>query len=291
MIKSMTGFSKAEISENGVTVSVEIKSVNGRYLETTVKLPKTLNHKEFEVREIARKALTRGSVFVNINIQQETAAQAMQFNEESAVAYFSAIEKLKKRLKIKEAITLDHLLAFSDAMIESKQDDSSEQVWKLTNKALSEALKELEVMRKKEGNEIDKDLKKRVKSIEEGLAKIEDKAASRIPEERERLRQRIAQLFESDEIDEQRLQMEIVILADKLDISEECVRLRSHIKFFHETMKLTEAVGRKLNFLLQEMHREVNTIGSKANDAWIAQIVVGMKEELERIREQAQNIE
>ncbi len=215
----------------------------------------------------------------------------MQFNEEAAAEYFSAIEKLKKRLKIKEPITLSHLFAFADGMIESKQDDASEKIWKLVSKSLGEALKELDVMRKKEGNEIARDLRNRIKIIEESLAKIEDKAIERIPEERQRLRQRIAQLFESDEIDEQRLQLEIVILADKLDISEECVRLRSHIKFFHETMKQTDAVGRKLNFLLQEMHREVNTIGSKANDADIAQIVVVMKEELERTREQVQNIE
>jgi len=291
MIKSMTGFSKAETSEQGITASVEIKSVNGRYLETSVKLPKNLNHKEFDVREATRKALSRGSIFVNINIQQGTASQLMQFNEEAAAEYFSAIEKLKKRLKIKEPITLSHLFAFADGMIESKQDDASEKIWKLVSKSLGEALKELDVMRKKEGNEIARDLRNRIKIIEESLAKIEDKAIERIPEERQRLRQRIAQLFESDEIDEQRLQLEIVILADKLDISEECVRLRSHIKFFHETMKQTDAVGRKLNFLLQEMHREVNTIGSKANDADIAQIVVVMKEELERTREQVQNIE
>ncbi|MBS1537335.1 MAG: YicC family protein [Bacteroidetes bacterium] len=290
MIKSMTGFSKAETSDQGITASVEIKSVNGRYLETSVKLPKSLNHKEFDVREATRKALTRGSVFVNINVQQGTTSQLMKFNEEAATEYFSAIEKLKKRLKIKEPITLSHLFAFADGMVESKQDDASEKVWKLVSKSLGDALKELDVMRKKEGNEIARDLRNRIKIIEESLAKIEDKAVQRIPEERERLRQRIAQLFESDEIDEQRLQLEIVILADKLDISEECVRLRSHIKFFHETMKQIDA-GRKLNFLLQEMHREVNTIGSKANDAEIAQIVVTMKEELERTREQVQNIE
>jgi uncharacterized protein (TIGR00255 family) len=134
------------------------------------------------------------------------------------------------------------------------------------------------------------DLHKRIKLIEESLIIVENRAAKRVPEERERLRARIGQLFESDEIDEQRLQMEIVLLADKLDISEECVRLRSHIKFFNETMKSVDA-GRKLNFLLQEMHREVNTIGSKANDAEVAHNVVSMKEELEKMREQVQNIE
>lgn len=146
-------------------------------------------------------------------------------------------------------------------------------------------------MRKNEGKELAKDIRTRIKTIEERLDRIEERSMQRVPEERERLRARIAQLFESDEIDEQRLQLEILLLADKLDCSEEIVRLRSHIKFFLEALKSTEPVGRQLNFLLQEMHREINTIGSKANDAEISQLVVSVKEELERIREQVQNIE
>ncbi|MBL7974412.1 MAG: DUF1732 domain-containing protein, partial [Candidatus Kapabacteria bacterium] len=154
------------------------------------------------------------------------------------------------------------------------------------------ALTALENARKNEGKEISKDLRARMKTIETTLDQVEEIGMKRIPEERERLRARIAQLFDADEIDEQRLQMEIVLLADKLDISEECVRLRSHIKFMNEALKSTvDANGRQMNFMLQEMNREVNTIGSKANDANIARMVVGLKDELERIREQVQNIE
>jgi uncharacterized protein (TIGR00255 family) len=146
-------------------------------------------------------------------------------------------------------------------------------------------------MRLKEGKQILNDINNRMKKISDNVNKIEKLGIEKIPAERERLRQRIAQMFESDEYDEQRLQTEMVLMADKLDISEECVRLYSHFKFFNETVKANEPSGRKLNFLLQEMNREINTIGSKASDAYISQLVVLVKEELERIREQIQNIE
>ncbi len=167
----------------------------------------------------------------------------------------------------------------------------AEREWKVVVKAVRAALASLDTMRKNEGKELAKDIRARIKTIEERLDRIEERSMQRVPEERERLRSRIAQLFESDEIDEQRLQLEILLLADKLDCSEEIVRLRSHIKFFLEALKSTEPIGRQLNFLLQEMQREINTIGSKANDAEISQMVVSVKEELERIREQVQNIE
>jgi uncharacterized protein (TIGR00255 family) len=163
--------------------------------------------------------------------------------------------------------------------------------WKIAAKAIQSALASLDTMQKNEGKEILRDMRDRLKIIEETLDKVEEMGMKRIPEERERLRARVAQLFESDEIDEQRLQLEIVLLADKLDISEECVRLRSHMKFMNDAMRTGEGNGRQMNFMLQEMNREINTIGSKANDATIARMVVAVKDELERIREQVQNIE
>ena len=146
-------------------------------------------------------------------------------------------------------------------------------------------------MKMNEGQQISKDMLARMKKIGGVIDKIESISTNKIPEEREKLRQRVAQLFDSDEIDEHRIQMELVLIADKLDISEECVRMRSHIKFFFETFKEQEPIGRKINFLMQEMNREVNTIGSKSNDTEIAHLVVAVKEDLERIREQVQNLE
>lgn len=290
MIKSMTGFSKSLVTEHGISANVELKSVNGRYLEINAKMPRSISHHEFDVREQIKKHLMRGNVSVSISVEHTDKSTTAVINEEIATSVFQSLGSIKKKLKIKEPVTLENVLMFSEQLLVTDVTDVSEAEWKVVNKALHNALRDIDTMRKNEGKELLNDLNKRVKSIEESLVNVENRATKRVPDERERLRQRIAQLFESDEIDEQRLQMEIVLLADKLDISEECVRLRSHIKFFHETMKSPDA-GRKLNFLLQEMHREVNTIGSKANDAEIAHIVVGMKEELEKLREQVQNIE
>ncbi|MFN5309011.1 MAG: YicC/YloC family endoribonuclease [Candidatus Kapaibacterium sp.] len=291
MIKSMTGFSKSLVTEHGMSATVELKSVNGRYLEVNVRMPRSISHHEFDVREQIKKHLMRGSVSVTIGIEHTSGKNApMIISEDAASAVFQTLGAIKKKLKIKEPVTLENVLVFSEQLLVSEATDLSESEWKVVNKALHNALRDMDTMRKNEGKELAADLHKRIKLIEESLIIVENRAAKRVPEERERLRARIGQLFESDEIDEQRLQMEIVLLADKLDISEECVRLRSHIKFFNETMKSVDA-GRKLNFLLQEMHREVNTIGSKANDAEVAHNVVSMKEELEKMREQVQNIE
>ncbi len=291
MFKSMTGFSKAEITEAGISVTVEVKSLNGRYLEVSTRMPRNLQHNELQIREAVRSVLNRGSVNVNVNIEFVDSSKQFVMNHDLAESCFNDLTELRKRLKIKETVKMEHVLHFSNLFYQKDNSEDEEMQYKLVEKALKEALKNLDEMRKKEGKEIAKDLNNRVKSIQSTVDKIESLALERVPQERDRLRQRIAQLFESDEIDEQRLQMEIVVLADKLDVSEETVRLNSHIKFFLDAMKAKESAGRKINFLLQEMHREINTIGSKINDANISQLVVGVKEELERIREQVQNIE
>lgn len=288
----MTGFSKAQLTEHGISANVEIRSVNGRYLELSCKMPRNLSHKELDVREMVKQALERGSVNVSIKVDATGKSESL-INTERASSYYQSLEALRKKLKIAEPVTLTDLLSIPDVIAQGEEDDKAvEAQWKVVAKAVKSALTALENARKNEGKEISKDLRARMKTIETTLDQVEEIGMKRIPEERERLRARIAQLFDADEIDEQRLQMEIVLLADKLDISEECVRLRSHIKFMNEALKSTvDANGRQMNFMLQEMNREVNTIGSKANDANIARMVVGLKDELERIREQVQNIE
>jgi uncharacterized protein (TIGR00255 family) len=291
-MKSMTGFSKATVNEHGISASVEVRSVNGRYLELNVKLPKNLSHKEIDARELVKEAVGRGSVSVSMKVETTSGATSV-VNSDKAQAYFQSLEALRKKMKITEPITMRDLLQIPDILSTGTEDEKeAESQWKVVAKALKSALASLDTVRKNEGKEIVKDMKARMKTIEETLDTVEEIGMKRIPEERERLRARVAQLFDADEIDEQRLQMEIVLLADKLDISEECVRLRSHIKFMNEAMKASdESNGRQMNFMLQEMNREVNTIGSKANDAGVARMVVAMKDELERIREQVQNIE
>lgn len=291
MIKSMTGFSRNELSEQGITVNVEIKSVNGRYLEPSIRLPRNLQYLETELREILKKSIERGTVQLNVNLELEKQESPFALDEDAAKHTFDVLQSLRSHLKLREVVKMEHLLQFSSNFISKNEIEDEKLQENLIKKTVREALRLLDNMRKREGTNIAKDIKKRINFISKTVEEIEQKGYERIPQEREKLRQKIAQLFENDEIDEQRLQMEIVLMADKLDISEECVRLKSHFKFFDEAMKGNESAGRKINFLLQEMHREINTIGSKANNADISQLVVIVKEELERIREQIQNIE
>lgn len=288
----MTALSTATLSEHGIRTTVEIRTVNGRYLEITCRLPKQLSHKEIELRELVRATIQRGTVHVTVKTESD-APLATTLSPERIEAYWTQLEKLRKKLKISEPLSLGDILRIPDVFTtdDTAALERAEQEWKVVAKAVRAALSSLDTMRKNEGKELARDIRARIKAIEERLDRIEQRSMQRVPEERERLRTRVAQLFESDEIDEQRLQLEILLLADKLDCSEEIVRLRSHIKFFIEALKSSEPVGRQLTFLLQEMHREINTIGSKANDAEISQHVVFVKEELERIREQVQNIE
>lgn len=291
MMKSMTGFSKAEANDQGINAVVEIKSLNGKNLEINCRMPRSLSHKELEIREILRQNLTRGSITVNVNIEFDSVAKPFVINEDAAVQCYETLNNLKKKMKLKDAVKLEHVLTFRDSFGSYEKPEDEETQMKLVFKALKTAIKNLDTMRLNEGRQITKDIVARMKNIQDRIKKVEAMSAERIPSERERLRQRVAQLFDSDEIDERRLQMEIAILADKLDVSEECVRLDSHFIFFNEAVKSKEPAGRKINFLLQEINREINTIGSKGNDASISQLVVESKEELERIREQVQNIE
>jgi len=291
-MKSMTGFAKAEINQQGINAIIEIKSVNGRYLEPTIKLPRSLSSKEIEVREMLRKALNRGNIFVSVQVEStEAEAKIPGINIEKAKAIHGMLSELNKELHGNEQVTMTNVLSFSQHFIESEKDDIAELQWTIAREALKQALQSLDIARSNEGKELADDMMMRIKNIEHSLSYVEERSKTRILEERERLRQKLALLLDNEEIEEYRLNQEIIILADKLDVSEESVRLRSHIKFFYELMQDKEPVGRKLNFLTQELNREINTIGSKANDADIAHYVVGMKEELERIREQAQNIE
>lgn len=288
----MTGFAKSENNAHGINAIVEIKSVNGRYLEPSIKLPRTLSSKEIEVRDMLRKALNRGSVFVNVQVEYaEGEAKIPSINIDKAKAIHGMLLNLQKELQSDDSVNLNQVLTFSQHFIESDKDDIAELQWTVVREALKQALKSLDAVKTQEGNELSADMLMRINTIEQSLVYVEERSKTRIPEERERLRQKLALLLDNDEIEEHRMNQEIIILADKLDVSEESVRLRSHIKYFRELLNDSEPIGRKLNFLTQELNREINTIGSKANDADIARIVVGMKEELERIREQAQNIE
>jgi uncharacterized protein (TIGR00255 family) len=293
MIISMTGYGRSEVSKDGVVVSVELRSVNNRFLEISTRMPRELNPRENDIREILRKVLTRGKINVNINLERPvTAKTELAVDPEVVKAYKDALDLVRKAAKIKEVVNLTHLLHFSEELVVPSTGRTEEtDDWELVAQAVDEAVRDLERMRRNEGRELARDLRNRIKSIDEMVEQVEQLSKERIPKERQRLRERIAQLFENDEIDETRLEFEIVLLADKLDITEEGVRYQSHSKYFIEAVKGPEPAGRKLGFLLQEMNREITTIGAKANEPEIAHYVVRAKEELEKIREQVQNIE
>ncbi|HXG38383.1 MAG TPA: YicC/YloC family endoribonuclease [Bacteroidota bacterium] len=289
----MTGYGRAEVSKKDITATVEVRSVNSRFLEVTTRLPRTLSHRENDVKELVKGYVTRGKVSVQVSLAVETdGALPVKINVDAAKAYYKLLDRLRKEVKLKEPVNLSHLLQFSEVLEGAEENEVGEREWQVVEQALHKAMKEFNVMRAKEGKELAKDLKKRIEWIDSTVDRIEQLSKERIPEERKRLQERIAQLLgDKTVIDQNRLELEIALLSDKLDVTEECVRYHSHNKFFLETMVKEEAAGRKLNFLVQEMNREANTIGSKSSDATIAHLVVQLKEELEKIREQLQNIE
>lgn len=293
MVSSMTGYGRAEISKQGLTVSVEIRSVNNRFLDVTTRLPRILSQREKEVKDAVRASLSRGSVNVTMKIEQEDNGISLhKVNAAAAKSYFKLLNDLRRTVKIREQVKLQHLLNFSEVLQPEDSDDSDEREWSLAQQALSQALTQLNEMRVQEGRELASDLERRIQWMSDTLNEVERISVGRIPEERKRLQERIEQLVSDKKVvDQNRLELEIALIADKLDVTEECVRFRSHNKFFLEALRGSEIAGRKLNFLVQEINREVNTIGSKANDPAMSHLVVKLKEELEKIREQLQNIE
>jgi uncharacterized protein (TIGR00255 family) len=292
MIASMTGYGRGEASAKRTTIAVELRSVNSRYLEVSARLPRSLSMRENEIKEIIRRKISRGKITMVAFVEQENNGDIpVRINASAVKGYYKLLNELRKSVKLKQSVRLEHLLQFSEVLEPVEIEKTDEQEWEVLQNALNEAIENLLTMKMNEGEELGKDFRHRIGILDEKLSQIEKLAVEQIPNERVRLRERIRQLLEKEPVDEGRLEMEIALLADRLDVTEECVRFRSHNKFFLEALKDKEAAGRKLNFLIQEMNREANTIGSKSSAAEIAHLVVNIKEELERVREQLQNIE
>jgi uncharacterized protein (TIGR00255 family) len=292
MITSMTGYGRGEVSANGIAAVVEIRSVNSRFLEVSTRLPRSLALRENEIKEILRKAIVRGKITVVVSGEREDAKDgSLKINAAAAKSYYRLLNQLRTTLKLREQVKLEHLLHFSEILEQQETENTDTAEWDVTRQALLQAINGYQEMRQQEGRELALDFRARVLQLNQTIDKVEQLSRLQVPRERERLRERIRQILEAEVIDEGRLEMELAVLADRLDVTEECVRFRSHNKFFLEAMDGPEAAGRKLNFLVQEMNREANTIGSKSSANEIAHLVVGMKEELEKIREQLQNIE
>ncbi len=293
MITSMTGFGRGEASAGGISVTVELKTVNSRYLDISFRLPQSIQNKELKLKELLQNHIERGKVNVSVRVDKaEMGVPEVTFNENLVEGYKKLLNNLRATANIQEPVKLETLLEFNDIFESREQDEEElEQIWKLTQEAAEAATEKLVEMRRQEGAQLEEDLNKRVDHIDEMLSIIMDKIDGRSAEIKEDLLERINELVDSDKIDPDRLEMEVAVLVDKQDITEEIVRTQSHIKFFRKAVNNDNSVGRRLNFLSQEINREINTIGSKANDSEISQYVVQAKESLEQIREQVQNVE
>lgn len=293
MIISMTGFGRGEAAENGLNATVEIKSLNSRYLDITTRLPQRLQDKELELKELAQESVNRGKLNINVYLsEQESGEPHLKVDELKVKGYAKLLNKVREAAGIEEPLTIKNITTFGDVFITKEDDEETlNQKWALVKTATEKALSNLMIMRNQEGGQLKNDLESRIHAIDDMLDEVLKITNGRSRDVRNKLHERIKQLIEDDNIDEERLEMEVAILADKMDITEETVRLRSHLKFFIEAIEQPEPAGRRLNFLTQEINRELNTIGSKANDSEIAHHVVKAKEMLEQIREQVQNVE
>ncbi len=292
MVSSMTGYGRGSFRTDGVEVTAEIRSVNNRYLDIVLKLPRVLTDYDGKVRELIGRYLSRGRISLNITIaSQDDPYQNLSMNMPLVQAYVRMAKQINKKFKLRTAINVNQLLAFPDVILADSNAKNIETLWLCTEKALTQALISLAEMRRKEGENLLADFERRIGMLDVKLKQIEMLATDRPKLELDKLRSRLTALKPDQRLDEQRLEMELALIADRIDITEECVRFHSHNKEFVVILEKEEASGRKLNFLLQEMHREINTIGNKAASAEISHLVVEIKDEIEKLREQVQNIE
>jgi uncharacterized protein (TIGR00255 family) len=292
MISSMTGYGRGLFRSDGTEVAVEIRSVNNRYLDISMKMPRMLSDWDQKARELIGKHVSRGRISVVITLtSQENPYQSLSLNKPLADMYIRIAKKLKQDYKLRSPIDVNQLMNFPDLIISDSNTGTGETYWSFTEKALTQALEELVKMRRQEGLNLLRDFEQRIATLDEQLKRIEQMAEDRPRVELEKLRGRIGYLLPDQRIDDNRLELELALIADRLDITEECVRFHSHNKEFVAILEKEEAPGRKLNFLLQEMHREINTMSNKAANPEISHIVVQVKDEIEKMREQVQNIE
>jgi uncharacterized protein (TIGR00255 family) len=291
MMKSMTGYGKVSKSRNGKNIEVEIRSLNSKTLDVHTKMPIALNSKDLEVRSMIAAGLERGKVDVSVTLTTDATADNLRINEQLLEAYFNKTIEISRKLGVEmdKSLLLTTLLRFPDVQ-KVDQEEEIEDEWALTREAVEEAIKGLDEFRIQEGQNLKADFIKRVKLILSYLDEVEPLADARVGIIRERILQRFEELKGTVDVDSNRLEQELIFYIEKLDITEEKVRLRNHCKYFIENIDADESTGKKLGFIAQEMGREINTLGSKANDAEIQKIVVKMKDELEKIKEQVLNI-
>jgi len=290
-MRSMTGYGRGEHVQDGFKFTVELNSVNRKQSDISIKLPSELEELEPRIRDEINTRISRGRINAVITFHRSAAAEHVELDTALAKAYLRAIQKLQKELKLNGTLTLDTILRAPGVLKLAETTLDPDAVWSGVKTALRKALDRLVTMREKEGKHLAADLSARLDLLASGVAAIRKAAPEAIKRYREQLHARVKEAGLEVPLDDERLTKEVVFFADRCDITEELTRLDSHLRQFRACLKSPEPVGRTLDFLAQEMNREINTLGSKANAAEISQQVLRMKAELEKIREQVQNIE
>ncbi|NLC03723.1 MAG: YicC family protein [Tissierellia bacterium] len=293
MIKSMTGYGRGESLQGSYRIKIEIKAVNHRYNDISVKMPRHINYLEESIKKLVKEKISRGKVDVYLNLEYiDESAVEVKVDIPLAKSFKTALEELIEALNLKDEIRLNNILNISEVMRTERKELDEDLIWNCVSEAVGIALDNMMIMREKEGAQLKADIITKLENINASLFYIVERAPYVVVEYQEKLKERITDLIHNSiSLDEDKINSEVAFFADKSSIDEEIVRLHSHIKQFYTILEEKEPIGRKLDFLIQELNREINTIGSKANDVVISKYVVELKSELEKIREQIQNIE
>lgn len=293
MIKSMTGFGRCEVSEGDRKFTVEMKGVNHRYLDANIRMPKKLNFFDSAIRTVLKQYVTRGKVDIFITYEDLTENQvALKYNESLAKEYLDAFKKMEETFGLENDIRVSTVSRYPEVLTMEEQSADEDELWKGLKKALEGALKQFVETRGIEGENLKNDIIAKLDGMSEKVACIEVRSPEIVAEYRAKLEEKVKELLADTQMDEGRIAAEVVIFADKICTDEEVVRLKSHIAHMKETFATEEnGIGRKLDFIAQEMNREANTILSKANDIEVSNYAIDLKTEIEKVREQIQNIE
>lgn len=292
MLRSMTGFGRAEKKDGQYEFSVEIRSLNNRYLDISLKIPKALNVYEYEIKELIKKSITRGKISVTINFKNLSMTDGnLRLNTESIRFYLNLLQEIKTQTGLEDKLTLDHLLQFKELFEPEEEGSGDTEIAVRLIEVFEKALAELDTMRRKEAENLARDIEARINALESILNTIRKTTQYSARQEMEKLYGRLKEQINTKEVDKERLELELALIADKVDVTEECIRLASHIDLFKDVLHTKSEAGKQLTFILQEMHRETNTIGSKTSEVKVAHDIISMKEEIEKLREQVQNLE
>ena len=292
MVKSMTGFGRCEISEGDRKMTVEMKSVNHRYLDVAIKMPKKLNFFESAIRSLLKTYIQRGKVDVFITYEDLSEANTtLRYNQALAAEYLKYLNQMAEEFHLEQDVKVSALSRYPEVLVMEEVQEDEEELWKLLEKAVKGACEQFVETRIREGENLKRDLLIKLDELLEHVAYVEERSPQIVAEYREKLTEKVKELLADTQMEESRIAAEVTIYADKICVDEEIVRLKSHIKHTKETLEKEDSVGRKLDFIAQEMNREANTILSKSNDLEVSNHAIELKTGIEEVREQIQNIE